>query len=80
MVKTFIISLNFHCVVEKALGPWGVWYGPRDPDSFPDFSFILRLVPLMFARRFPMVIRALAPRLGPRHLSLLVVQTRVENL
>ena len=71
VVKTFIISLNFLCEVEKVLGPWVVWYGPRDPDSSPDFSFVLRLVPLMIARRFPVVIRALAPQLGTRHLSFL---------
>ena len=71
VVKTFIISLNFPCEVEKGLGPWGVWFGPRDPDSFPDFSFVLRLVPLVIARRFPVVIRALAPWLGTWHLSFL---------
>ena len=44
--------------------PTGVWLGLRDPGSFPDFSFVRRLVPLMVARRLPVVIRASAPRLG----------------
>lgn len=78
--KDIYYLTKFSLCGREGSGPWGYELAPGSSRFLPDFSFILRLVPLMFAGRFPMLIRALAPRLGPRHLSLLVVQTRVENL